>query len=610
MTTQKNSKRQTKKSPILIITLILTLLSPSKPCTKETLDFSKYLKIPRSPSLLKMDQFIPIHDSTIEATYSDLKVLADISGLKSLSSADQVKYEFVTEALIPSLKEYIARTFKVKEKQKIGTSDTDCAEFQIPSSYRTSETDAGLILFFTSDAKSTDNFVAWAAPCSLHGTTLRPIMGRVNLNPKFISNEKKKFFDQFATILHEVFHVMGFSKSLYPYFIDKNTYKRIPLSDTLLVKDSGAFRHRIKSPRVLRYGKTYFNCDSLDGVPLEDEGSEGSAGSHWEKIALGNEVMVANTVANPVISMFTLSLLEDSGWYEIDYRNEEPFFWGKNAGCGIVDGKCPLHGNPCTKAGDEGCFYDFTFQAECASDTFSNYCKFFTSTDFNQHDCRASDNYHQNEKGLGEAFGPGSRCFQGELSKGVTVHKNLCFKAMCIGSSVSISIAGTAYNCYTSGEKIYPKELSGFVTCPDVEKFCEQNRAACPEDCNLVGRCLVGNKCSCYKDYEGDSCKEWVGKGVPKVVDKGAPKPNSNDDYGTYTSSSTDAYECPNNCSGIGVCKYGTCYCKNGYSGVDCSVRTFGGLVNLFGNGGSNGLGRVSELGFVVLVWALLIMVE
>ena len=33
--------------------------------------------------------------------------------------------------------------------------------------------------------------------------------------------------------------------------------------------------------------KEYFNCDSIDGVYLENEGSESSAGSHFETIHFG-----------------------------------------------------------------------------------------------------------------------------------------------------------------------------------------------------------------------------------------------------------------------------------------------------------------------------------
>jgi Leishmanolysin len=71
----------------------------------------------------------------------------------------------------------------------------------------------------------------------------------------------------------------------------------------------------VATPEVIRIGKLHFNCLTFPGLPLEDEGDAGSAGSHWEKVALGNEFMVSNDVENPVISKFSLALLVDSGWY-------------------------------------------------------------------------------------------------------------------------------------------------------------------------------------------------------------------------------------------------------------------------------------------------------
>jgi len=34
----------------------------------------------------------------------------------------------------------------------------------------------------------------------------------------------------------------------------------------------------------------HFGCDEVTGIPIEDEGTAGSVGSHWEITAMGNEV--------------------------------------------------------------------------------------------------------------------------------------------------------------------------------------------------------------------------------------------------------------------------------------------------------------------------------
>jgi len=326
------------------------------------------------------------------------------------------------------------------------------------------------------------------------------------MNKYHMTTEKKKFFDQFATLLHEIYHIMGFSRQLYQFFVDPATNKRKALSDTYIVKNNAKFPYLIKSPHVLEYAKKYFNCPNLEGVPVENAGGEGSAGSHWEKVVLGNEIMVADQVANPVLSHFTLKLLEDSGWYQINYNMAEPYFWGKNEGCQLMTGKCQFHSNTCNTDAAEGCFYDYTFQASCKGDTFTDDCKFFTGTDFSQHDCRVPENKAINDGHFGEYYGLKSRCFNGRIKGKKRLHGNMCYRSECRKGVISMRIGDQVYKCLYEGQKIKPTGVDGYVTCPDPKDFCAHDEALCENDCNLNGRCVVGNKCYCYPGYSGASC--------------------------------------------------------------------------------------------------------
>lgn len=74
---------------------------------------------------------------------------------------------------------------------------------------------------------------------------------------------------------------------------------------------------------------------------LEDEGSSGSLGSHWERIVLENEFMTASGISgDAAISNFTLKLLDDSGWYQVNYSKVDPIFWGKGRGCNFFSKAC------------------------------------------------------------------------------------------------------------------------------------------------------------------------------------------------------------------------------------------------------------------------------
>ena len=53
-----------------------------------------------------------------------------------------------------------------------------------------------------------------------------------------------------------------------------------------------------------------------------------------------NEAMTGVFDFNPVFSRLTLAVLEDSGWYSVDYSAAEPLLWGRGRGCGFIDQGC------------------------------------------------------------------------------------------------------------------------------------------------------------------------------------------------------------------------------------------------------------------------------
>lgn len=64
----------------------------------------------------------------------------------------------------------------------------------------------------------------------------------------------------------------------------EGTIKTIVRRDWL-VKDGVVERtmNMIVTPRVQREVRAHFNCDSLEGAELEDQGEDGTTITHWEK---------------------------------------------------------------------------------------------------------------------------------------------------------------------------------------------------------------------------------------------------------------------------------------------------------------------------------------
>lgn len=96
----------------------------------------------------------------------------------------------------------------------------------------------------------------------------------------------------------------------------------------------------LKSPKILEKAKSHFNCDSVEGIPLEYNGGQGTNGAHWAKRYMNTDYMIGDSYGENLISDITLALFEDSGWYKVDYSMSNLFLWGKNTGCDFLQSNC------------------------------------------------------------------------------------------------------------------------------------------------------------------------------------------------------------------------------------------------------------------------------
>jgi len=155
---------------------------------------------------------------------------------------------------------------------------------------------------------------------------MRPIAGQINFNLEFTKNGADEFEENIDTALHELTHVLAFSPSLYDDFVDSRGNKRSGVTEKKYKR--GYDTYMIKTPKVLEVSRNHFGCNSISGMELENQGGSGSLGAHWERTILHNEYMTASSIKDAAVSKFTMALLEDSGWYNVDYNQCEPFFFG------------------------------------------------------------------------------------------------------------------------------------------------------------------------------------------------------------------------------------------------------------------------------------------
>nr|CAH8856566.1 unnamed protein product [Trichobilharzia regenti] len=196
-----------------------------------------------------------------------------------------------------------------------------------------------------SDEMCQDSTAAYTIVCELHEETERPIAAYINFCPQYL-DEKEEFDEEtVVTAVHELGHALGFSSELFPYFRDEygnprtkrhpktidryfHTWAVLQVVDTLIL------------PTVLHEARIHYNCPHLDGVDLENEGGEGTSGTHFEKRLVGNEVMSGSTSRSLRVSRLTLAFFKDTGWYDVDLNATKNWEYGKNLGCDFVMKSC------------------------------------------------------------------------------------------------------------------------------------------------------------------------------------------------------------------------------------------------------------------------------
>lgn len=72
--------------------------------------------------------------------------------------------------------------------------------------------------------------------------------------------------------------------------------------------------------------------------------------SSYFLVYIQNEAMTGVFTFDPVFSRLSLAVMEDSGWYSVDYTSAMPLLWGRGKGRGFVEEGC---GNLVTEKEDE-----------------------------------------------------------------------------------------------------------------------------------------------------------------------------------------------------------------------------------------------------------------
>ena len=370
------------------------------------------------------------------------------------------------------------------------------------------------------------NVYASAYSCLVLSSSKRPCAGRIFIenNIDFKKNNIKIFLQ--TILFHEIAHIFVF---------DPHLLSNLKMIRTVY-KDDEAIP-MVVSQKVLEKARLHFNCDTLEGLALENQGGEGSAGSHWESRYMLGDFMVSNNYLENVISDITLALFEDSGWYKVNYYTGGLFRFGKNEGCSFFERKCIEDKKSvfpkefCDKKMEPRCLNSHLGMGECYIQEYekgeipSKYQYFNDEKKgglFNVEFCPVADLYFNADKDnsyfesncrygeslnifnhYGEVIGNKSICFESSLVPRYSPlpykWRSICYPIECDrkNKKIIVHVNDLSVECPTKGGML--KKIKGFkgkINCPEYDLICTSDIW-----CNEMFECIDKKSITDEKTY-------------------------------------------------------------------------------------------------------------
>ncbi len=497
----QKGKLNLKLTQIFLIILLVNGINTSK-CGAD--------KLKLKPAIINSTN---IYDKKATASgYQPIKIGADFTSFTKPNSMDTNIFNKVKNLILDTFEEF--QKFLKTQHQDIDLSGhyktikERCEIDEIASDYKNFLKTNDIIVFPTFDNSLDEGVIAAAGHC-LTSDTGRPVAGTLLINPKLSFDIVNTETYMKNLLLHEITHILIFS----PY-----------LFSSLGMLSSKNSVYYVTSPKALLKARQHFNCGTLNGIPLENQGGKGSVGSHWEARYMLGDYMISTVYYDNTISDITLALFEDSGFYQVNYYSGGLFKFGKNKGCGFINQKCIVNGKPisdefCTQPDEPKCLQTRTYKGFCSVRDYSlygykipteyqyfsnpnyggfiaaNFCPIANAdnsdTDFYPESCKIGTSTLHSD--YGEKIGDNSFCFVSSLLPKSSTQKvtsqSICYEVQCNSEkeNIIVKIGSTSVTCPTSGGTMTVDGFSGSITCPKYSEICDFKKNVV---CNEMFDCL------------------------------------------------------------------------------------------------------------------------
>ena len=523
-----------------------------------------------------------------------------------LRGENEALYNLYMKAL-NSAKEIITKLVKVKNEKKINATlgfdryfdycDNDTLLIQ------NLETDLLIRVRTRQVGDSSSNF---QTNIIKFGEENRPTIGNLIIDaekiPKQINPDDEYQIRNYTQIfLHSFTHILGFTKSV----LDRKGFiKTEPLLNRIDSKNNQINKLVINTPNIIEMAKKYYNCyeaNKIKGIELDTDNHElCSEEVHWEgRILLGEYMTSTIYFPEQVISEFTLTLLEELGWYKINHYTGGLMKFGKNKGCDFLTKDCVQinNGNPISYFSNEFCSYDSistcsagrisrgycftnTIKSEINNIYWRNnwnnnygiknveYCPISFETETNKElsylgNCNIGKTnfgielhgeYGGNSENFGELLGNNSFCALSSIVQNgstITNYQNLirptCYSMSCSSKSLTIQLYSKNKEieyivCPRKGGliKIGGKHsnFNGYLFCPDYNLICTGSTL-----CNDLINCIEKNSTSNSLTYD------YTANYISNEIRSGNETNTEVDKYKAEGFEESNNGICPQNCS-------------------------------------------------------------
>ena len=471
----------------------------------------------------------PVQKRKLSSVYTPIQIKMDYSYLESQKNSEQL-IERIKKVLNKTVS-YFSKLLSVLHEDFYYQPEHFKTYCKIPtfgSDYITYGLDYDIVIIpYFSDTIG-DSVQAAATACVAISETMKPKMGVIMINPNLdFSYTNSEYFLEML-FLHEMSHIFIFHQV---FFISLNMMTQEIVNDETI--------YYIKSPNVLEKAKKHFQCNSIIGIPLENYGGLGSAGSHWESRYLLGDYMIATDYPEIVISEISLAVFEDSGFYKVNYFTGGLFRFGKGEGCNFFNKKCVIDGGTlfanefCVKTQEPFCTSGHLAKGHCYIGQYNfvisgqyqyfknpnvggyapaDYCPISFDNLYDKTNYYFATNCKMGRQSMthpdyGETIGDNSICVESSLvptwSSQGEIYRSICYEIKCNekDEQVIIMIGDKSVVCPINGGLITnPSGFRGKIVCPDYNSVCTSD-IWCNDPLDCIDKNVIANNKSYYYKY-------------------------------------------------------------------------------------------------------------